>query len=283
MRIALGISYNGSPYYGWQSQTDGNTIQDHLESALSKFAGTPLSTLCAGRTDTGVHGLGQVVHFDAPVERDEIAWVRGTNRYLPADIAVQWARVVDDSFHARYQARSRRYAYILLQSAVRPSIEASKVGWTFSALDGEAMRQAASYLIGEHDFTSFRAAACQSLTPIKTLSAIHISATPLRHQHPPASSSERAIASCYWRFEFEGNAFLHHMIRNIMGCLIAVGQGEHAPEWMLQVLQARSRRAAAPTFSPSGLYFLGPRYDADWQLPHSCALSDFLPGNSQFA
>lgn len=282
MRIALGVSYNGSPYHGWQSQPDGNTVQDHLEAALAEFAGTPISTLCAGRTDTGVHGLGQVVHFDTQVERSEISWVRGTNRYLPADIAVQWARVVNASFHARNQARRRRYAYIVLQSAVRPSIEAGKVGWVFTALNGPAMQEAAQYLLGEHDFSSFRAAACQSITPIKTITAVHISATPLRHQHPPASDSERAIASCYWRFEFEANAFLHHMIRNILGCLIMVGQGHKRPEWIKEVIAARSRDAAAPTFSPHGLYFLGPRYDADWQLPSSCALEDCLPGTSQF-
>lgn len=283
MRIALGISYNGNSYHGWQSQPDGNTVQDHLEAALSQFAGAPIATICAGRTDTGVHGMGQVVHFDAPVDREEISWVRGTNRYLPAPIAVQWARVVNENFHARYSARSRRYVYILLQSAVRPSIEAAQVGWTFSALNGAAMQEAASYLLGEHDFSSLRAAACQAASPVRTISAIHISASPLRDQHPPASSSERAIASCYWRFEFEANAFLHHMIRNIMGCLITVGQGEQPPQWLIQVLEARSRNAAAPTFSPNGLYFLGPRYDAQWQLPHSCALQDLLPGSSQFS
>ncbi|THU04119.1 tRNA pseudouridine(38-40) synthase TruA [Lampropedia puyangensis] len=282
MRIALGISYNGQRYHGWQSQPDGHTVQDRLEAALTQFAGHPVSTLCAGRTDTGVHGLGQVVHFDAPVEREEISWVRGTNRYLPTDIAVQWARQVTDDFHARNQARSRRYAYVLLQSAVRPSIDATRVGWVFSELNLHAMQEAANTLLGEHDFTSFRAAACQALTPVKTISAIHINATPMRMGHAPASSSERSIPTCYWRFEFEANAFLHHMIRNIMGCLIMVGQGAQPPEWMRHVLQARSRDAAAPTFSPDGLYFLGPRYDAHWQLPQSSALFDYIPGASSF-
>ncbi|RMX08013.1 tRNA pseudouridine(38-40) synthase TruA [Corticibacter populi] len=278
MRIALGISYHGQHYHGWQSQPDGQTVQDRLEHALATFIGSRVSTLCAGRTDTGVHGLMQVVHFDSPVQRTEMSWVRGTNRFLPADIAVQWAREVPDDFHARNRAESRRYAYVLLQSAVRPSIDAGRVGWTFLPLDGEGMREAARHLLGEHDFSSFRAAACQSHTPVKTLHAIRISASPLRSKHPPAGSDARAVPTCYWRFEFEANAFLHHMIRNIMGCLIAVGQGHQRPEWMRGVLQARSRDAAAPTFAPDGLYFLGPRYAPRWDLPDSSALFDFLPG-----
>lgn len=277
-RIALGISYHGQHYHGWQSQPDGQTVQDRLEHALRQFIGQPVSTLCAGRTDAGVHGLMQVVHFDSPVQRTPMSWVRGTNRYLPGDIAVQWARSVPSHFHARNHALSRRYVYVVLQSAVRPSVDAGRVGWTFLPLDAQAMREAASHLLGEHDFSSFRAAACQSHTPIKQLQAIRISATPLRQQHPVAGPDERAVPSCYWRFEFEANAFLHHMIRNIMGCLLHIGQGQQAPHWMLQVLQARSRAAAAPTFSPDGLYFIGPRYAPHWGLPESCALLDFLPG-----
>lgn len=273
-RIALGLSYAGARYHGWQSQLDGNTIQDHLESALAKFAATGgerITTLCAGRTDSGVHGLMQVVHFDAPVERPEASWVRGTNRYLPDNIAVQWAREVPKAFHARGSATARRYAYVLLQSPVRPSVEAGRVGWVFRPLNGDAMRAAAQILIGEHDFSSFRAAGCQALSPIKTLGPIHITQRSLQ------GAEQDPEAPCYWRFEFEANAFLHHMIRNIMGCLITVGQGSEAPEWMAEVLQARSRKVAAPTFSPDGLYFLGPVYPPEWNLPGRSVAYDWLP------
>lgn len=273
-RIALGLSYAGGSYSGWQSQTSGNTIQDHLEYALAKFAANDVArvtTLCAGRTDSGVHGLMQVVHFDALVDRSDASWVRGTNRFLPLDIAVQWARHVPMSFHARASAVSRRYAYILFQSPVRPSVEAGRVGWVFRPLDGVAMQAAANVLAGEHDFSSFRAAGCQALSPIKTLAPIQIT----RRGAPGFLAGDDD--TCYWRFEFQGSAFLHHMIRNIMGCLVAVGQGSHPPEWMAGVLQARSRKAAAPTFSPDGLYFLGPVYSATWGLPARCAAYDWLP------
>ena len=260
MRIALGVSYNGSNYSGWQSQPGGQTVQDHLEAALSRFADQPMHTLCAGRTDAGVHGLMQVVHLDTPLQRDEFSWVRGPNSFLPPDIAVQWARVVPDTFHARASAVARRYAYVLLESPVRPSLEVHRVGWVFKALDEHAMRQAAAHLLGEHDFTSFRASACQALSPIKTLHRIDI-----------------RRKGAYWRFDFEGNAFLHHMIRNIMGCLIHIGQGLQAPDWMQQVLKACDRDAAAPTFAPDGLYFLGPVYEAHWGLPQWVAGYDALP------
>ena len=260
MRIALGISYNGQAYQGWQSQLSRQTVQDKLEAALGKFAAQRVSTLCAGRTDAGVHGIMQVVHFDTALERDIHAWVRGTNAHLPRDIAVQWAKLTPDGFHCRACATSRRYAYVLYESAIRPSIDQGRVGWTFRALDGDAMRQAASLLIGEHDFTSFRASACQALSPIKHLTEI--------------TFSQRG---CYWRIEFEANAFLHHMIRNIMGCLVQIGQGRKPPAWISDVLAARDRRAAAPTFSPDGLYFLGPRYDPKWGIPDSAPAYDGLP------
>ena len=260
MRIALGVSYNGTPYNGWQSQPSGQTIQDHLESALSTFADQPIATLCAGRTDAGVHGLMQVVHFDTPVVRDEFSWVRGPNSFLPRDIAVQWARGVPDTFHARASALSRRYSYVLLESPVRPSVEAGRVGWVFRPLDAQALRRGADHLLGEHDFTSFRASACQALSPIKTLNRVGISRR-----------------GSYWRFDFEGNAFLHHMIRNIMGCLVQIGQGLQAPDWMAEVLAARDRDAAAPTFAPDGLYFVGPTYASDWGLPEHVPGYDALP------
>jgi tRNA pseudouridine38-40 synthase len=243
-RWALGISYNGQGYEGWQSQPSGRTVQDQLERALSQFAAEPVATVCAGRTDAGVHGLMQVVHFDTGLQRETFSWVRGTNSFLPPDIAVQWAQPVPAEFHSRASATARRYAYVLLESPVRPSVDAGRVGWVFRPLEAQAMQAAADLLLGEHDFTSFRASGCQARTPIKTMRRIAIS------RRGP-----------YWRFEFEANAFLHHMIRNIMGCLLVVGQGLQPPEWMAQVLAARSRDAAAPTFSPDGLYFLGPVYD----------------------
>ena len=260
MRLALGISYHGGAYQGWQSQLSGLTVQDKLEAALGKFTGQRVSTLCAGRTDAGVHGLMQVVHFDTEVDRTASSWVRGTNAFLPRDIAVQWAQVVPDSFHCRASATSRRYAYIVLESAVRPCLEYGRVGWAYRPLDQDAMLTAAAHLLGEHDFTSFRASACQALSPVKTLQRLEISRR-----------------GAYWRFEFEANAFLHHMIRNIMGCLVAVGQHKHGPAWIVDVLAARDRDAAAPTFSPDGLYFLGPRYAPHWDLPERTPAFDGLP------
>ena len=266
MRIALGLSYGGGPYEGWQSQLSGKTVQDKLELALGKFAAQPIRTLCAGRTDAGVHALMQVVHFDAPVERGTASWVRGTNAFLPSDIAVQWARQVPAEFHSRGSAIARRYAYVVLESPVRPSVEAGRVGWVYRPLNGEAMQQAIAHLLGEHDFSSFRAAQCQARSPVKTLSRVDIS----RRAGPGSGSA-------YWRFEFEANAFLHHMIRNIMGCLMAIGQGKHPPDWMAEVIAARSRNVAAPTFSPSGLYFLGPVYEDHYGLPARTAAYDWLP------
>lgn len=260
MRLALGVSYAGQGYEGWQSQPSGNTIQDHLEAALGRFAAQPVSTVCAGRTDAGVHGLMQVVHFDTVLQREPFSWVRGTNTFLPPDIAVQWAQPVPDAFHSRACALARRYAYVLLESPVRPSVDAARVGWVFRPLDGDAMRAAADHLLGEHDFTSFRASGCQARTPVKTLRRVGI------HRR-----------GAYWRFEFEADAFLHHMIRNIMGCLLVVGQGHQPPAWMAHVLAARSRDAAAPTFAPDGLYFLGPVYDPAWGLPSHTAAYDWLP------
>ncbi len=261
MRVALGLSYNGGAYEGWQSQLSGQTVQDKLELALSKFTAGPIRVMCAGRTDAGVHALMQVVHFDTPLDRSTASWVRGSNALLPRDIAVQWAQVMPDEFHCRGSAVARRYAYVLLESAVRPSVEAGRVGWVYRPMSLAAIEKAAACLVGEHDFSSFRAAQCQAKTPIKTLKRIDI--------------SRRAG---YWRFEFEANAFLHHMIRNLMGCLVSVGQGLHPPEWMQEVLNTRRRDAAAPTFSPDGLYFLGPVYESRYGLPERTPAYDWLPG-----
>lgn len=259
-RIALGLSYSGTAYHGWQSQPSGRTVQDKLEQALTRFAGQPIATRCAGRTDAGVHALQQVVHFDIDLQRQPFSWVRGTNHFLPPDIAVQWAQPVPDTFHARASALVRRYVYILLQSPVRPSLEAGKVGWVFRELDGRAMRKAAEHLLGTYDFSSFRASGCQALTPVKTLTAARISRS-----------------GAYWRFEFQADGFLYHMIRNIMGCLIYVGQGARSPDWMREVLQARSRAVAAPTFGADGLYFHGPIYAEHWGLPQRVLAYDWLP------
>jgi tRNA pseudouridine38-40 synthase len=260
MRLALGISYDGRAYQGWQSQPSGRTVQDRLEKALTEFAAQPISTVCAGRTDAGVHALMQVAHFDAPLRREEYSWIRGTNRFLPSDIAIQWAKPVPDAFHSRACATARRYVYVVLESAVRPSVDAGRVGWVFRPLDIDAMRAAALQLLGQHDFSSFRAADCQARSPVKTMKRIEI-----------------ARRGAYWRFDFEADAFLHHMIRNIMGCFLAIGQGRHPPEWMGQVLTALNRDAAAPTFAPDGLYFLGPVYDPGWKLPSRTAAYDWLP------
>ena len=259
-RLALGVTYRGTAYSGWQSQPAGHTVQDHLERALSTFADTRVSTVCAGRTDAGVHALNQVVHFDAPVQRDAFSWVRGTNRYLPPDIAVQWSAPVPADFHARFAAHGRRYRYVLLRSPVRPSLESGLVGWVFDDLALEPMRAAARQLIGEHDFSSFRSSECQAKSPVKTLRAIAI--------------EQRGA---YWHFEFDAGAFLHHMVRNIMGCLLAVGSGRRPATWLGEVLASRDRDAAAPTFAADGLYFVGPYYDGHLRLPDRAPASDWLP------
>ncbi len=261
MRIALGLSYLGSAYHGWQAQPSGRAVEDHVRVALSRFMAVPCPDLvCAGRTDAGVHAAMQVIHFDAPVERDTWSWVRGVNRYLPADVAVQFALNAAPNFHARFDAITRRYAYLVLESPVRPSIDTGRVGWSSRALNGDAMQRAANLLIGTHDFSSFRAAQCQARSPVRTLLRASVTR---RGQH--------------WRFDFEGNAFLHHMIRNIMGSLIAVGQGLHPGDWMGDVLAAKSRMAASPTFAASGLYFLGPTYNEVLGLPRQTPAFDWLP------
>lgn len=259
-RLALGVAYAGQAYEGWQSQPHGRTVQDQLERALTTFAGTAIRTVCAGRTDTGVHACNQVVHLDAPVQREPFSWVRGTNRYLSPDIAVQWCQPVSADFHARNSARARSYAYVLLESSVRPAVEAFRCGWVFRPLDGQAMREAAALVVGEHDFSAFRAAQCQAHSPVKHLHSVRVAKT-----------------GHYWRFDFEANAFLHHMVRNLMGCLVAIGAGQYPPAWIAQVLASRSRKNAAPTFSASGLYFLGPRYDSHHGIATHTPAMDWLP------
>jgi tRNA pseudouridine38-40 synthase len=263
-RVALGVAYRGLNYHGWQSQPDGNTVQDKLERALAEFVGLPrgeiIPTVCAGRTDAGVHALNQVVHFDAPVAREIFSWVRGTNRYLPEDIAVQWAQNVQPDFHARNGARGRRYAFLVRESAVRPAIEAGLCGWVFRPLDLDNMREAARALIGEHDFSSFRAAQCQALSPVKEMRRIDVNRI-----------------GDYWRFDFEASAFLHHMVRNVMGALIVIGSGNQPASYMARLLAERNRELAPPTFPAAGLYFLGPQYDPHLGVPRRTAAHDWLP------
>ena len=254
MRIALGLSYRGCAYQGWQSQPGGATVQDRLEHALREFTGAPLRVMCAGRTDAGVHALQQVVHFDSPVRRAAPSWVRGLNTFLPADISVLWSREPGEEFHAQKSAQSRRYRYLLVQHPVRPALLHGLVGWTHHALDAQAMREGAAQLLGSHDFSAFRASSCQARSPCKTLHAIDIALAPDGRT---------------WSFDFHADAFLHHMVRNIMGCLVAVGSAGRDPQWIGQVLRARQRSLAAPTFMPDGLYFAGPAYAAQWQIPES--------------
>jgi tRNA pseudouridine38-40 synthase len=253
-RIVLGIQYDGSAWHGWQTQPDGRTVQDRLETALRQFALTETRTQCAGRTDTGVHALEQVVHFDTDVKRDAFSWVRGVNAFLPESIAVRWAHELDavevDGFHARFSASARTYHYVLYNHPVRSPFFQGRAGWVFRPLDVEPMQAAARLLLGTHDFSAFRAAECQSKTPVKTMHAIHIE-----------RRGELII------FTLRANAFLHHMVRNIVGSLIMVGNGNQRPEWLAELLNARDRSRAAPTFMPDGLYLARVEYDSKWNLP----------------
>jgi len=261
MRIALGVEYDGSAFSGWQTQPQGNTVQDALERALCEIAGTPLRVTCAGRTDAGVHATAQVAHADTPVARPENAWVRGVNAHLPDSIAVRWALQVPDEFHARFSARSRSYRYVLVNHAVRPALLAGKVGWFHLPLDVGAMRAGAELLVGEQDFSAFRAAECQAKTPVKTLHEAQV----------------RREGDCIV-FDFRASAFLHHMVRNMVGALVYVGKGAHAPEWIAELIASRNRGLAAPTFSPHGLYLSGVEYEARWQLPlNGRIIAPFLP------
>ena len=250
MRIALGLEYDGGGYSGWQSQPGGNTVQDALEKALGTIACEPVRTVCAGRTDAGVHALVQVVHFDVTADRPATAWVRGVNAHLPGNIAVRWAAGVADDFHARFSACGRRYRYLLLNRRERSGLHYGKLGWCHQALDHAAMFEAAKCLLGEHDFSSFRSSECQAKSPIKQLRECRI--------------SRQGDILC---FDFAANAFLHHMVRNLVGSLVYVGMGRRPPGWMAELLAARDRRLAAPTFMPDGLYLVGVEYPKVWGLP----------------
>lgn len=259
MRIALGIEYCGTPFRGWQSQAGGRTVQDALEAALRKIACEPVGVLCAGRTDAGVHATHQVAHFETTVERPLSAWVRGVNTHLPDGVAVRWAQEVGDEFHARFSARGRRYRYLLLNRPQRPGLWQGRVGWCHGPLELAAMQDACGRLLGEHDFSAFRAAECQAKSPIKTM-------------------TQAAVRQCgaMFVFDFEASAFLHHMVRNLVGTLVYIGKGAQPAGWVDDLLQMKDRKLAAPTFSPDGLYFRGPVYEAQWGLPDPD--DDFLDG-----
>ncbi len=251
-RIALGVEYHGAAFCGWQTQPSACAVQDALERALAGIAGERIATICAGRTDAGVHALAQVVHFDTGVTRPASAWVRGVNTMLPAGAAVTWASPVADDFHARYSARERCYRYVLLNHPLRPALNQGRVGWFHVPLDLERMRAAARSLLGEHDFSSFRSAECQAKSPVRELRRLAISRS-----------------GDYIVFELAANAFLHHMVRNIVGALISVGKGKHDPAWLGEVLAARDRKLAAPTLEAAGLYLAHVSYDAKWGLPQA--------------
>lgn len=243
MRIALGVEYDGSQYHGWQAQTGLHTIQQVIENALSKVADAPVSVICAGRTDTGVHATNQVIHFDTEKERSARSWVHGANSFLPKDVCIKWAREMPEDFHARYSALSRRYRYVIYNGSVRPALLRSAVTWQYRQLDHRSMNEAAQHLIGELDFTSFRSIECQSKTPMRNV-----------HQIQVTRSVDLVI------IDITANAFLHHMVRNIAGVLIAVGSGKRPEKWVKEVLLAKDRKLGAETAPPYGLYLINVIY-----------------------
>jgi tRNA pseudouridine38-40 synthase len=256
VRIALGLEYDGTAFSGWQTQSDGRGAQDVLEAALAEIAGSSMSTTCAGRTDAGVHALDQVVHFDADVDRPATAWVRGVNRFLPSAIAVRWMRPVPDTFHARFSALRRSYVYWILNEPVRSPLCHGRVGWVFRPLAIEPMSAAARQLVGRHDFSAFRSAECQAASPVRELAELSV-----------------ARLGRFIRIRATANAFLHHMVRNIVGALVDVGLERRPPDWVTAVLAARDRALAAPTFPAAGLYLERVEYDRAFDLPAPPALT----------
>lgn len=250
MRIALGLEYDGAPFQGWQTQAGGTGVQDALERALSAIADAPVSTVAAGRTDAGVHAAMQVAHFDTDARRADSAWIRGVNALLPASVAVRWALVVPNDFHARFAATGRHYTYLLLDRPVRPALLAGRAGWYHRPLALDLMRAGADALLGRHDFSAFRAAGCQAKSPTRMLDRLDI------------SREDDMI-----HFDFHADAFLHHMVRNIVGALVYVGNGRHPPAWIAELLAGRDRTRAAPTFGADGLYLTGIDYPTRWNLP----------------
>ncbi len=255
MRIALGIEYDGTDFFGWQRLTHGPTVQGAVEAALSDIADAPVQVVCAGRTDAGVHARCQVIHFDTQSQRTMRGWTLGPNSRLPASVAVRWAREVSDDFHARFSARARRYRYTILNRSARPALDARYVCWERSPLDAAAMHAAAQLLLGENDFSAFRTVACQARSPQRCVQAISV-----------ARDGDRVV------LDIQANAFLHHMVRNIAGSLRVVGRGEQPPQWIAQLLAGRDRSVAGPTSAAQGLVFLGPLYPAQFGLPADVSL-----------
>lgn len=249
-RVVLGVEYAGNAFQGWQSQTHGRTVQDVLEQAIARIAGHAVRLHCAGRTDAGVHATAQVTHFDTHAERDQNSWVRGVNTFLPPEVVVRWAMEIEDTFHARYRAVARRYRYLMVNDPVRPAIMAGRVGWFHRLLDTDLMHERAQSLLGKRDFSAFRAAGCQAKSPIKILYEARV------------QRSGNLIA-----LDFYANAFLHHMVRNLVGALVYVGSGRFPPEWLDEMLVSGTRDHAAPTFAADGLYLCGVDYPNEWSLP----------------
>jgi len=248
MRIALGIEYDGSHFNGWQTQLGVRTVQETLEKALSKVANQPISVVCAGRTDSGVHGLEQVVHFDTTSERLSRSWIFGTNCYLPDDVNVLWATPISEVFHARFSAIQRHYRYIILNRPIRSSLHAKRMTWFYQPLEITRMQEAAQILTGEHDFSAFRAQACQAKSPIRTITRLEIS-----------KQGEQV-----W-IEVSANAFLQHMVRNIAGVLMTIGTGKENPLWAKQILETRNRTQGGITAPPDGLYLQSVDYKEDFE------------------
>ena len=260
-RIALGVEYKGSAYYGFQLQNNElPTVQGELERALTEVAGgEPVRLVCAGRTDAGVHACEQVLHFETSVIRKPAAWLFGSNRYLPRDISVLWARQVPEHFEARFSAMRRRYRYVIYSAPIRPALLNDAVTWTHKPLDVDRMNQAARHLLGTHDFSSFRASDCQAKSPVKTLDGIRLSRF-----------------GSFIVLDIRASAFLHHMVRNIAGTLMKIGAGEKPVEWMLDVLQARERAVAGATAPPYGLYLVQVEYPQEFALPQRHPLGPTL-------
>lgn len=250
MRIALGVEYDGRDFHGWETQTNGRTVQAALEAALSRVADHPVRTVCAGRTDAGVHAFGQVVHFDSESERSERSWMLGANSNLPADVAVTWARLVADDFHARFRARGRHYRYLFYNRATRPAVLRDRVAWEPRQLDVDCMHAASGHLLGEHDFSSFRGSGCQAKSAVRRIHMLTV-----------------ARRGPVVMIDVSANAFLLHMVRNIAGVLAAVGTRREPPEWAQEVLEARDRTRGGVTAPAAGLYLVQADYPARFQIP----------------
>lgn len=261
MRIALGLEYDGTAYNGWQRQRTGRGVQEQLEIALTRVANEDIEVVCAGRTDTGVHASGQVVHFDTTSNRGDRGWLLGANTNLPDDISVSWARHVHDDFHARFTATARTYRYLILNRLERSALHRNRAWWVYDALDIGNMQTAAKALVGRHDFSAFRAAGCQASTPIREITAL---------------SLERQ--GSWIQLEVTANAFLQHMVRNITGTLVAVGRGDERPEWVAEVLESRDRKAGGMAAPPHGLTLIDVTYPPEYELPEnfSPSLERFL-------